>query len=151
MKKHLPHICALLAVPFLFSACETPGEGAAHGAMIGAGIGALSTGTLRGAAAGAAIGAATGAVTGKIAEDERRRYYGEYPEDYYHGHGHYDDAGYWYPDGVERRHDYPFGRPTPRDGFVYSPYRPHHLIDVRGIPSGAKVEDPSCGRIFINP
>ena len=34
---------------------------------------------------------------------------------------------------------------------VISPYYPYSRIDVRGIPRGAKVEDPSTHRIFINP
>jgi hypothetical protein len=152
MKKLLRPVCALLAVPFLFTACETPGEGAKHGAMIGAGIGALSEGTIRGAAIGAGIGAAAGALAGKIAKDERRqRYYEEYPEDYYYNHGYYESDGYWRPRYESRRRDYPYGRPTARYGYVRSPYRPYNLIDVRDIPEGAKVLDPSCDRVFINP
>jgi hypothetical protein len=46
---------------------------------------------------------------------------------------------------------YPPGRPTDRPGFVVSPYPPYNRIDVRGIPRGAQVQDPSTGRIFINP
>jgi hypothetical protein len=38
---------------------------------------------------------------------------------------------------------YPVARPTNRRGFVTSPYSPYNLIDVRGIPSGATVVDPS--------
>jgi hypothetical protein len=152
MKKLFCSICTLLLVPFLFSACETPGEGAKHGAMIGAGIGALSEGTIEGAAAGAAIGAAAGALSGKIAQEERRqRYYEEYPEDYYYNHGYYDADGYWRPRYEAPRHHYPYGRQTARHGYVRSPYRPYNLIDVRGIPEGAKVLDPSCDRVFINP
>jgi hypothetical protein len=152
MKKILRSVCALLTVPFLFTACETPGEGAKHGAMIGAGIGALSEGNIQGAAAGAAIGAAAGALAGKIAKDERRRrYYDDYPEDYYYNRGYQDRDGYWRPEQSSRRHDYPYGRPTARRDYVRSPYRPHHLIDTRGIPRGAKVLDPSCDRVFINP
>ena len=40
---------------------------------------------------------------------------------------------------------------TGRSGFVTSPYRPYNRIDVRGIPRGAQVVDPSCDRIFVNP
>ena len=45
----------------------------------------------------------------------------------------------------------PVGRTTGREGFVISPYPPHNRIDVRGIPSGAKVMDPSVHKVFINP
>jgi hypothetical protein len=36
-------------------------------------------------------------------------------------------------------------------GYVYSPYGRHNLIDVRGIPQGALVKDPSTGGIFRKP
>jgi hypothetical protein len=36
-------------------------------------------------------------------------------------------------------------------GLVVSPYPPHNLVDVRGIPPGARVRDPSTGGIFIRP
>jgi hypothetical protein len=152
MKKLLCPVGILLTATFLLTACETPGEGAKHGALIGAGIGALSERNIQGAAAGAAIGAAAGALAGKIARDERRqRYYDEYPEDYYYNRGYYDSDGYWRPEYRSSRRDYPYGRPTDRRGYVRSPYRPYNLIDVRGIPEGAKVLDPSCDRVFINP
>jgi hypothetical protein len=70
------------------------------------------------------------------------------------------DAGYYngrYSDDRDYREDreyhdrYPVGRFTDRPGFVISPYYPYSRIDVRGIPRGAKVEDPSTRRIFINP
>ena len=41
-------------------------------------------------------------------------------------------------------------RPSGRYGFVCSPYT-GELVDVRGIPRGAKVGDPGTGRAFINP
>ncbi len=132
MKSIVPIICALACAAFLCS-CETPGQSALLGAATGAIIGNQSyTGPLR----GAALGAGAGYLIGKIAQHERReRYYD------------YDDRDY--DDGYYRR--YPVARPTNRYGFVTSPYRPYHLIDVRGIPRGAKVADPSNGRIFINP
>lgn len=118
-----------------FSACETPGEGAKHGAMIGAGIGALAEGSLEGAIKGAAIGAASGALLGHLNREERRSYrYDRYDD--------YDDADYG---------RYPVAEPTRYRGFVRSPYRPYNVIDVRGIPRGAVVEDPSTGGRFINP
>lgn len=70
----------------------------------------------------AAIGAAAGYVVGKLAQHERRR----------------EDA------------NLPVARPTRRYWLVVSPYT-GELVDVRGIPSGARVEDPSSGRDFINP
>ena len=51
----------------------------------------------------------------------------------------------------EERRGYPMGRFTDRPGFVLSPYYPYNRIDVRDIPRGARVQDPSTGRIFINP
>ncbi|MEO8352803.1 MAG: hypothetical protein ABI680_13795, partial [Chthoniobacteraceae bacterium] len=63
--------------------------------------------------------------------DERRRAY---------------QTGYY-----DRRGGYPMGNRTSRRGYVRSPYSPYNLIDVRGIPRGARVIDPSTDRIFINP
>ena len=114
---------------FGLTACETPGQGAQNGAIAGGIIGGLATGRLGGALAGAAIGAGTGALIGEENKQDRDRYYSE--------------NGYTYA--------YPYGRPTDTPGYVTSPYRPHNLIDVRGIPSGAHVIDPSCDRMFINP
>jgi hypothetical protein len=59
------------------------------------------------------------------------------------------EEGYYTGSGYQAR--YPVGRPTSRHGLVRSPYPPGNLIDVHGIPRGAKVVDPSCDRIFINP
>jgi hypothetical protein len=126
----------------LFTACETPGEGAKHGAMIGAGIGALETGSLRGAVRGAAIGAASGAILGKLAEHERHQAIRE---------GRYYDDDRYYEEREYRRSGIRVARPTNRYGFVTSPYPPFSLIDVRRIPHGAEVVDPSTDRIFINP
>jgi Glycine zipper len=125
----------MLAGALLFSGCETGGEGAKTGAIAGALIGGITQGDIRGAARGAAIGAGTGYLIGRAAERERR-------------YGYYDDDPYY-----ERRvgHRYPVARRTGRRGFVISPYPPHHVIDVRGIPSGARVIDPSNDRVFIRP
>ncbi len=128
MKKYpIRFIAALLLASFGLTACETPGQGAKNGAIAGAIIGGLATGRFRGALAGAAIGAGTGALIGEENKQDRQRYY------------------------AENGYSYPYGRPTDNDGYVVSPYRPHNLIDVRGIPSGAHVVDPSCDRVFINP
>ena len=121
-------VCSSLALvtAFAFTSCDTPeGTGAAAGAGFGALIGGLATGKARYAAIGAASGAAAGALIGHVI-------------------GHADDSGYY--DG--RR--YPYGRSMGRV-FVESPYYPHNIIDTRGIPHGAIVEDPSTGGRFIKP
>jgi hypothetical protein len=117
---------ALLAL----SACDTPvGAGAGYGAAGGAIIGAAAGGTPRTAAMGAAAGAGLGALIGAIVQDSQRyRYYENAP-----------------PGG------YPVAEPSGYPGLVRSPYYPHNLIDVRGIPSGALVVDPSVQRPFIRP
>lgn len=114
-----------------FSGCETPGQGAGTGAITGAIIGGIAGNNIRGAAIGAGAGALAGAVIGKIAQDERR-------------------AGYVEGAYVERP-VYKYAQPSSYYGYVVSPYRPHALVDVRGIRPGARVVDPSSGRIFINP
>ena len=78
--------------------------------------------------AGAAIGALTGALIGNAVEHDGAEAYGPPP------HG-----------------GYPPAQTTDRRGFVLSPYSPYHEIDVRGIPHGALVRDPSCDRLFVNP
>jgi hypothetical protein len=46
----------------------------------------------------------------------------------------------------------PFASPVPnKPGFVYSPYDPKYLIDVRGFPPGTQVTDPNSGKIFKVP
>lgn len=132
MKPALPAIAASLTLTFAFSGCETPGQNAMLGAGTGAAIGGLLHGSGHDAVKGAAIGAGAGYLLGKILQNDRRNHsYDEYDS--------YSDRGY------------PVATPTNRPGFVTSPYRPYNLIDVRGIPGGAKVVDPSCQRVFINP
>jgi hypothetical protein len=120
-------VATLLLASFALTSCDTPGQGAKNGAIAGAIVGGLATGRLRGAIAGAAIGAGTGALIGEANKEDRERYYA--------------DNGY----------PLPYARPTENPGYVLSPYLPHNLIDVRGIPPGAHVVDPSCGRVFVNP
>ena len=128
MKTPLSITAGALLVSLTFTSCETPGRTALLGAGAGAVLGNQShTGPLR----GAAIGAGVGYLVGRLADRARRDRY--YDEDRY------------------GRHGYPLAEPTNRRGFVTSPYSPHNLIDVRGIPGGAKVVDPSNGRVFINP
>jgi hypothetical protein len=144
MKKFIPCISLALFTAFTFSACETSGQNALLGAATGAAIGGALHGRGDQALAGAAIGAAGGYLIGKAVQHERRRAYSE---------GYYDAREDRYGDGDRRddRDHYPVARLTGREGFVVSPYYPYNHIDVRGIPRGAQVEDPSVGKIFINP
>ena len=123
MKKLIPAISLALLVAFTFTGCETTGQSA-----------------LAGAATGAAIGAASGALIGHVAKEQRERAYDE---------GYSDARGYRGERSYGRT--YPLGYRTGRYGLVRSPYGDRNLIDVSGIPRGAKVVDPSCDRIFINP
>ena len=151
MKKLIPTISLLLLVAFAFSGCETSGQNALLGAATGAAVGGALHGRGDQALAGAAIGAAGGYLIGKAVQHDRRRVYSE---GYYEGRG---DRGEGYRDerGKDRSYReesrYPVGRSTGRYGFVSSPYYPYNRIDVRGIPRGAKVVDPSCDKIFIHP
>lgn len=137
MKKSIPVISLGLLASITFTGCETSGGNAMLGAATGAAIGGLLHGSGDDALKGAAIGAGAGYLIGKVVRNERRareeRYY---RERYYEG-GHYDR--------------YPVARLTDRRGYVQSPFPPYHLIDVRGVPPGAQVLDPSCDKIFINP
>jgi hypothetical protein len=46
----------------------------------------------------------------------------------------------------------PYGSPVPnKPGFVYSPYDPKFLIDVRGFPPGTEVKDPNTGKLLKVP
>jgi len=113
----------------LLTSCDSPtGAGAAYGAGAGAIIGGLATGHTRGAAIGAAAGAATGALIGHAIQEDRAREYGPVPEG-----------------------GYPVAEWSGQPGLVISPYAPHRLVDVRGIPHGALVRDPASGRIFRRP
>ena len=126
MKYLVPITAVSLLVCTGITGCESP---AANGALAGAGAGAL-TGALigggpRSTLLGAGIGAAAGALIG-------------------HSIGQASDDGYY-----EGRH-LPYGRPLGH-GMVESPYYPHNVIDTRGIPHYAVVEDPSTGGQFIKP
>ena len=145
MKKFAPLVSLALLTAFTFSACDTPGQSALAGAATGAAIGGLLGGRPHDALAGAAIGAGAGYLVGKAVQHDRRR---AYEDGYYDGRSSDDQD---YRDNDRDRDRYPVGRLTGRPGFVVSPYSPYNRIDVRGIPRGAQVEDPSTGRIFINP
>src|SRR5438105_7205371 len=108
-------LVALSALPL--NSCDTPtGQGAGYGAAAGAIIGGAATGRVRGAAIGAGIGAATGALIGAAIEEDEARQYGPAPEG-----------------------GYPYARWSGTPGLVISPYPPHRLVDVRGIPRGELV------------
>lgn len=124
---------AALAVLTLSSlglnSCDTyAGQGAAYGAGAGAIIGGATTGHVRGAAVGAAIGAASGAIIGAAISEEEARRYGPPPSG-----------------------GYPVARWSGTPGLVVSPYPPHNLVDVRGIPHNSLVRDPSSGGVFVRP
>lgn len=129
MKKLNSAVVAVAALGALaLGSCETPtGQGAGIGAATGAIIGGAATGNVRGAAIGAGIGAGTGALIGSAIEADERGYYAGHEADYY-----------------------PMGRRVGQ-GLVRSPYPPHAIVDVRGIPRGALVRDPSSGRPFRKP
>jgi hypothetical protein len=128
-KKFLTIVSPAALLALLLNSCDTPtGQGAAAGAGAGAIIGGLATGHTRGAVIGAAAGAATGALIGRAIQEDRAREYGPPPEG-----------------------GYPLARWSGTPGLVISPYPPHRLVDVRGIPRGALVRDPSTGGIFRKP
>jgi hypothetical protein len=128
-RKHFGFISGVALLALALNSCDTPtGRGAAYGAATGAIIGAAATGNARAASIGAAAGAATGALIGAaIQRDEAERTAPPPPR------------------------GYPFGRRTETYGLVRSPYPPHRLVDVRGIPPGELVRDPASGGIFRNP
>jgi predicted small secreted protein len=127
--KHFKIISVCSLVALTLSSCDTPrGAGAGYGAAAGAIIGGAATGRAQGALIGAAAGALTGTLVGSAIQEDQARGYGPVPEG-----------------------GYPFARRTGNPGFVRSPYRPHNMVDVRGIPPGELVRDPSSGGIFRNP
>ncbi len=124
MKLNHLAVVALSAVSLIsLNSCETA---TGTGALIGAGTGAViasNTGphgyyrdnsgrTL----AGAAIGAGAGALIGAAIDANNATRYGP------------------------PRSDYPYGRRA-GSGLVESPYPPHQLYDLRGVPPGGLVED----------
>ena len=128
----LSAVSAAFLVSFSLGSCETypPGQATGLGAGIGAASGALiGAGAAggRGAAIGAGAGLLAGALVGAAVDAENARYY------------HAPPGGY------------PFARRTSTPGYVYSPYPPHNIIDVRGVPPGELVRDPSTGGIFRKP
>lgn len=124
-------VAAVLAVSSLsLTSCDTVAQGIGSGAAVGAIAGGL-TGSGTNAARGAAIGAVAGGLLGAVVAENEGAYY---------------SRGY-----TESYRSYPVATPTDRRNFVISPYSPYYEINVRGVPSGALVRDPSCGRLFIRP
>ena len=129
--KHLAVVAIAAVSALVLNSCETA---TGTGALVGAGTGALIAGgghhghhrgdTIAGAAIGAGVGALIGAA---IDADERGYYEGR-------------EASY-----------YPYGRRIGRPGLLESPYPPHAVVDVRGIPRGSLVRDPATGRPFRKP
>src|SRR5437016_3572366 len=130
MKRNLfTLVLAIAVVSLVLNSCETPvGQGAGWGAATGAIIGGAATGHARGAAIGAASGAAAGALIGHAIQEDQAMRYGPPPSG-----------------------GYPYAQWSGTPGLVVSPYPPHRLVDVRGIPRGALVRDPSTGGIFRRP
>ena len=130
MKKNNLLIALLLSfVSLAFTSCDTAtGTGAGWGAATGAVLGAAVTGDVRGAVVGAAVGANTGALIGaSIDEAEAVRY------------------------GPRPRSGFPYARRTETPGFYQSPYPPHQIYNLRGIPHGGLVEDRVGGGYFRKP
>lgn len=132
MKKYfLPATAAVILISFGLTSCGTPpgyatGTGAAIGAASGALIGAGAHGG-HGAAIGLGAGLLAGALVGAAIDAENAKHY------------------------PAPRGGYPYAEPTGTPGYVYSPYGNRNVIDVRGVPHGALVRDPSSNQIFRNP
>lgn len=110
------------------TSCDTPGGlDATNGAVV-----CGFTGERYDAITGELIGTPPNYLIGVLAHNRRR-----YADGYYRVR---------YPRSL-----YPRATLTTRPGIVRSPFSPHHLVDVRCIPSGARVVDPWVGRVFIRP
>ena len=122
-------ISALALSALAIPSCDTyTGQGAGWGAATGAVIGAAATGDVRGAATGAAIGAASGALIGAAVEADQANRYGPRP-----GGG------------------YPYARSTGTAGYYASPYPPHQVYNLRGVPHGSIIDDRVGGGYFRKP
>jgi hypothetical protein len=125
----LVFVIALALSALFLPSCETPtGQGAGWGAATGALVGAAATGNVQGAATGALIGGAAGALVGAAVEADQATRYGPRP------------AG-----------GFPYARRTETAGYYQSPYPPHRIYDLRGIPHGAIVDDGVGGGYFRKP
>jgi hypothetical protein len=132
MKRYfMPAVVAAILLSIGLTSCGTyPGYATGTGAAIGGTSGALigaGAGGGRGAAIGLGAGLLAGALVGAAIDAENAHNY------------HAPPGGY------------PYAQPTGTPGYVYSPYGNHSVIDVRGVPPGAMVRDPSTGGIFRKP
>lgn len=130
MKKKNLLIASLLSFASLaLTSCDTAtGTGAGWGAATGAVLGAAITGDVRGAAVGAVVGATRGALIGAAIDEAEAVRYGPRP-----------------------RGGFPYGRRTDTPGFYQSPFPPHQIYNLRGIPHGGLVEDRVGGGYFRKP
>jgi hypothetical protein len=131
-KFFIPAVAASIFLSLGCTSCQTayPGQATATGAGVGAVSGALiggGAGGGRGALIGAGAGLLAGALVGAAVDADQERYY------------HAPPGGY------------PYAERTGTAGYVYSPYGNHAVIDVRGVPQGALVRDPSTGGVFRKP
>jgi hypothetical protein len=128
MKKYfVPIAAAAVLLSLGLTSCGTyPGYATGTGAAIGAASGAL-IGAGASGGRGAAIGAGAGLLVGAAIDADNAQYY------------HAPPGGY------------PYANQTGTPGYVYSPYGNHNVIDVRGVPHGALVRDPSTSGVFRNP
>jgi predicted small secreted protein len=117
--KTLAAVAVAVLGAMALNSCETA---TGTGALVGAGAGALigrdgGYGSRGDTIAGAAIGAGAGALIGAAIDAENANRYGEPPS-----------------------RGYPYGRRVGR-GLIESPYPPHQVYDLRGVPRGGLVED----------
>jgi len=126
--KILLSISVLALAGMTLTSCDTAtGQGAGWGAATGAVLGAAATGHWEGAAAGAAIGAGTGALIGAAVDEAHATRYGPPP------HG-------GFPYGTSMGH-----------GYYQSPFPPHQVYDLRGVPHGSIVDDRAGRGYFRKP
>lgn len=120
-------VLALVAGVFCIglTACETPRRGDEVSTAASTTVGNL-TGQRRDGITGDPIGTRPNYLIGVLADNR----------------GKYADGAYRASYPVSR---YPLASPTDRPGIVRSPFPPNNLIDVRRIPSGARVVDPWRG------
>lgn len=131
-----------LSLAFLGTSC-TPyqQQGAAIGGVAGGALGAVAGGNGRSTVKGAALGAGLGVGIAAMQENNRRAGQQGYQQQQ-------APAPYQAP---QNESDYPYAEATSTPGEVLSPYAPYNVMDVRGLRSGSKAKDPSCGKIFRVP
>jgi len=128
-QNRLPIILLLLLIAVALTSCDTAtGRGAGWGAATGAVIGAAATGDVYGAVSGAIVGAHTGALIGASIDEAEAVRYGPRP------HG-----------------GFPYDRRTDTAGFYESPYPPHQIYNLHGVPHGGIVDDRVGGGYFRKP